>query len=136
MIPLPKWATDLVGIPHVPEGRDRLGADCWGIVYLSQKALGREAPAYDGLRLCKSEAQDLADFVERETASERWVKVEEPEPGDVLLFRVRPLNVLAHAGVHVGGDLMLHSLSRFSHITSFRRPHWMRDFEGAYRFHG
>ena len=46
---IPDWASEYVGIPYRTHGRDRSGADCWGLICMIwQERLNQPMPEYEG----------------------------------------------------------------------------------------
>ena len=101
-------AKDFVGIPYVPHGRDYMGADCWGILYLYYRdVLGTPVPSY-------SAEMDAREFRHRaigqliaEERKKHWRRVDTPQPGDCVLMRAGRDD--SHVGVFLGQGRMLHS---------------------------
>jgi cell wall-associated NlpC family hydrolase len=109
MSALAPWAKDYVGVPFVSGGRDRSGADCYGLVRLIQaEQFGRRLPLLSG------DYADADNFAETEALmrSRRPLlagrRVETPEPGDVCVLRFHGLPV--HLGICAGRGWMLHAL--------------------------
>jgi cell wall-associated NlpC family hydrolase len=103
------WAKDYVGVPFLSGGRDRSGADCYGLVRLTQaEQFGKRLPLLSG------DYSDADNFAETEKLlrSRRpllaGTRVEAPEIGDVCVIRFHGLPV--HLGVYAGGGWLLHTL--------------------------
>lgn len=114
-----------IGIPYAPRGRDFAGADCWGVCLLyARHALGLALPEYfyDDATL----HDDAADLIDGERMSPRWVPAFAPWPAGVVhTFHVAGAET--HCGIHVGGDLFLHSLKgRNACVESIRSMEWAR----------
>lgn len=97
-----------VGVPYVAHGRDYVGADCWGVVYLFYRdVLGVPIPSY-------SEEMEGREFHRRGIspliAAERqanWRRVQMPVQGDCVLMRVGRLET--HVGIYLDRGRLLHS---------------------------
>lgn len=98
-----------VGIPFRIDGRDRDGADCWGLVrmYLKDVA-GIELPSYSEVP-----AGDVLRVARRfgaESLSETWVKVDRPRNNDVALMTHPSRRTAFHCGVVVRNRFLLHTV--------------------------
>src|SRR5262245_26142877 len=105
----PAVLASLVGVPYVARGRSSSGADCWGIVLLGALALwGLKYPDYFYTEHeLLHDACDLIDVETREGA--RWHAAHTPWPGAAVhIFRVNGHKT--HCGLHLDGQLFLHSL--------------------------
>lgn len=123
--------SDFVGIPHADLGRDRTGADCWGLVRIVyREALGIELPTLDGRYAGYSDLRGIAALmVEQERA---WIKVSCPQPYDVLRFRTGSHDT--HVGLAVDHKTMLHTHARsHSVIVSRHDPEWRDRLTGIFR---
>lgn len=111
MLNIPRWVADYVGIPYRAFGRDRDGADCWGVVRLVYAdRLGVDLPAYDGRGFSgRASVPDVANLVADARGAWREVPEVEAEPLDLVLLRVHGQPV--HVGVLVAPGIMLHSLA-------------------------
>ena len=87
-------ANKYIGIPFLDRGRFvERGLDCWGLVMLVYRCEYEiELPSYTTTYTSASSATTNDVFSAEKDA---WTKVEEPEPGDVLVF-------YSSGGVHVG----------------------------------
>jgi cell wall-associated NlpC family hydrolase len=130
---LAPWAKDYIGIPFVSGGRDREGADCYGLARLI-----RMERFGDDLPLLSGDYNDADNFAETEALmrSQRPLlagrPVETPETGDVcvLKFHGHP----AHLGIYAGGGWMLHTLKGTgSLLQRISDPRLVGRVEGWYR---
>lgn len=124
---------DYVGIPFAEKGASRAGANCWGLVRLIyEEQLGIELPGYEEFfedTLDESIPAIVAAHMER---SESWRPVEDEEPGDVVVLRVKGLPW--HVGVVCGGGRMIHvELNTDSVWESYRCNKWEKRILGFYR---
>jgi cell wall-associated NlpC family hydrolase len=127
------WAKDYIGIPFVSGGRDRGGADCYGLVRLAlAEQFGKSLPLFS------SDYSDADNFAETEALmrSQRpllaGLPVAIPETGDVcvLRFHGRPV----HLGICVGAGWMLHTLNGVgSALQRMSDPRLAGRVEGWYR---
>lgn len=125
------WWNDYVGIPYQPKGRTRDGADCWGLVRMVY------ADQFD------TELPSLADEYEHEDDAgiaqlvamrkESWVPVDQPRPGDVVVFRV--LGQPTHVGVAAAPGTFLHSREGYaSTIERLDSGAWKHRVDGFFRY--
>ena len=127
------WAKDYVGIPFASGGRDRAGADCYGLVRLV-----RAEQFGDRLPLLSGDYSDADNFAETEALmrSQRPLlagrRAEAPEPGDVCVIKFHGLP--AHLGICVGAGWLLHTLKGTgSALQRISDPHLAGRVEGWYR---
>lgn len=95
----------LIGTPYIDGGRDRQGADCWGLVCIAySEYLGITLPSYGEIS-----AQDLrAVSREMSAGAELWHRVDAPQYLDVVLMKAPGRRVPVHVGLIVG-NAVLHS---------------------------
>lgn len=96
---------DLIGVPYVNGGRDpKTGLDCWGLAIEMFRRQGLQLPPYlvDATRteLCMSLF---------ESGKPKWVELEEPESGCVVLIRFIGNPLPSHCGVYVGYGEFIHA---------------------------
>lgn len=106
---LQQWAADLVAaqVPFVPQGRDRSGLDCWGVVYLAyRELLNHPLPSYTEsyTREDLKNYGHLGDLISSHLPG--WEKVEVGQPFDVVLMRLRGRPI--HVGLVTRKGHMLH----------------------------
>ena len=127
------WAKDYVGIPFVSGGRDRSGADCYGLVRLV-----RAEQFGDSLPLLSGDYSDANNYAETEALmrSQRpllaGLPVEAPESGDVCVLKFR--GIPTHLGICAGNGWLLHTLKRTGSVLQrLSDPHLAGRIEGWYR---
>jgi cell wall-associated NlpC family hydrolase len=132
---LAPWAHGYVGIPFLSGGRDREGADCYGLARLI-----RVEQFGDTLPLLSGDYTDADNFAETEALMRErrpllaGIPVARPEAGDVCVLRFHGLPV--HLGVCAGGGWMLHTLKGTGSVLQrISDPHLAGRVEGWYRVH-
>jgi cell wall-associated NlpC family hydrolase len=115
--------SEYLSIPYLPDGRDRAGCDCWGLVRLVLiERFGKVVPSYTGMG-----AEEAARI-----ESCNYEQIPEPEPGDIVLIRRH--GIPAHAGVYIGDWKVLHSDSASGPcIECLDSPRIRGRVEGFYR---
>lgn len=120
-----KW----IGIPYeVPE------TDCWGIVRkFAAEELGKSYPEYFyDTSNNEAMAQSVISVVD---LMGLWKKVDEPQLGDVLIFRIKGYET--HCGIYLNNGDFLHSLAgRMSCIENLNDSNWSRRITRIYRWLG
>lgn len=97
---------DLVGIPWIKGGHSIDGADCWGIVLIACSRLGIPIDIYKGSKACGDE---LSNIITKESLSDRWEKIEIPEPLSICTM-TSDSGKPEHIGFCFDGKNILHSL--------------------------
>jgi cell wall-associated NlpC family hydrolase len=127
------WAKEYIGIPFVSGGRDRNGADCYGLARLI-----RTEQFGDTLPLLSGDYSDADNFAETEALmrSQRPLlagrRAETPEAGDVCVLKFHGLPT--HLGVCAGGGFLLHTLKGTGSVLQrISDPHLAGRIEGWYR---
>src|SRR6516225_7393574 len=102
--------SSLVGVPYVPRGRTREGADCWGIVLLAARELFYlDLPEFFYSSEELALLEDAQALIGHETRAACWREVQAPfAAGAVHIFRIHGQET--HCGLHLGADTFLHSL--------------------------
>ena len=62
------------------------------------------------------------------------VSVEARQPGDLLLFRMRPGAIAKHVGILTAPDQLLHAYERLGVIEEPLTPAWVRRIAFVFRF--
>jgi cell wall-associated NlpC family hydrolase len=127
------WAKDYVGIPFVSGGRDRTGADCYGLVRLV-----RIENFGDTLPLLSGDYSDADNFAETEALIRSRQplmashQVEKPETGDLCVLKFHGLPT--HLGICAGGGWLLHTLKGTGSVLQrLSDPRLAARIEGWYR---
>lgn len=125
--------SDFVGIPHLDLGRDREGADCYGLLRLVYREdLGIELPSFTGTYASCAEHDEIQALLAGEAMAGPWRPVERIQAYDALLFRVGRHD--CHVAVAVDQGRMLHVHSRSRAVIARRSdPMWRDRLSGAYR---
>ena len=126
--------TDLasyIGIPYAASARGPDTVDCAGLVMLFyRQEMGIELPlAFYGP---DADHEELAEVADDGMSSGQWVKVDVPQYGDVLVFRM--FGQPTHVGVYIGGDDFLHSVAGKDSCIE-RVSSWYSRLVGILRWH-
>lgn len=99
------WTNKYIGIPYKDAGDDETGLDCWGLVRLVYKnEFDIDLPDFKEIR---SSALDIRpEQIEQE--KENWIQTTVPEPGSIVLVRVKGLPI--HTGVMIDNTRFLNIL--------------------------
>lgn len=130
------WSDAYIDIPFKPDGRDRNGLDCWGMIYLIyRERLGIDLPDYSGIFTEQTPAS--LKRVARIMAKERdkWLKVEVPDVYDVVMLRTGIYTW--HVGLVIGPRYMLHIMSGINSVVEeFTGMQWKNRVEEFRRYAG
>ena len=124
-----------IGVPYKSRGDQFDGADCWGLARLfNRHELHKDLPDYKSLYVSADDLKDaeqaFGDAAQPQAKGrENWVEVDEPELGDVLLFK--QMGVVSHCGIWIDGIDFLHI--RMGHQATLDR---IDDITWANRLHG
>ena len=131
------WTEEYIDIPYKLHGRDKVGLDCWGLVYLIY--LNRfkiELPSYTEEYKSNNTSQDaqiLNKLYQKETADSKngWrdIPIGEEKDGDVLLLPFAGVHV--HVGLCIGQNKMIHvmdgiNVTREGYISTKWSPRYSR----------
>lgn len=109
------------------------GTDCLGLIRGLWRALyGGEPVAIPPYTPDWSEPS--RDEVLMRTARTLLTPVERPDPGDVLLFRMRDKGVAKHLGVLATSETFIHAYSGHGVVESSLSAPWRRRIVGTFRF--
>lgn len=118
------WTDRYIEIPFKPDGRDRQGLDCWGLVCLVyRERLGIELPDYKGIFTDQSHTtlKKVAGVMTQ--GRESWQKVDTPRPYDVVMLRTG--TYMWHVGIVIDNNRMLHVMSGInSCIEEYTGIYW------------
>ena len=134
--------SDYINLPFKHQGRDRLGADCNGLIHLIYfEQRGIVLPDYLEVDYSEKWVFEGCNYIEdirRETVNNKvWRIVEAPyEIFDVLVFYASPRKIVAnHIGLFIGED------NKFIHISSSYKSKidrlegiWKKRLYGAVRY--
>lgn len=116
-----------LGIPFRPQGSDRMGCDCWGLVQLVyRERYGVLLPSVGPYDL-----EDATELIAQHRA--RWTEVSDRRDGDVVLLLLD--GTPSHVGILVASDQFLHTLrGHVSRIDRLTHPVWRGRVAGIYRW--
>jgi len=120
-------------IPYIGREYSVPECDCWSLIReFSIKELNRWLPQY--MYSIEDVVSDAAVLMHAETAlGNNWTKVEKPECGDVILFRIK--GAVCHAGMYIGNGDFLHTLKgRNSTLENLRDGNWRNRTFGFFRY--
>lgn len=127
------WTEKYIGLPYRDLGRDRQGADCWGlaiIVYGGE--LGIALPSYVGGYQSTDERREIADLIAGAQATGPWSRIEAvARPFDIALFRRGPFD--SHIGIVVSPGLMIHLPDDSAKIEHYNTGRWRPRLRAIYR---
>lgn len=108
------------------------GADCLGLVRGVWRALNGDEPEALPPYPARWDA-DGEDLLTQ--AAERWLTpVAEAQPGDVILFRLKPGLPARHCGILSGPDTLIHAYWGRAVSETALTPWWQRRVAGAFQF--
>lgn len=122
-----------VGIPYIDKGTDPAkGLDCWQLVkHFYAAVLGKTIPDYMAFYESSKDMEEASKCIEQAIPS--WLRVEAPQLGDVLVFRI--LQKPWHTGIYIGDGKMLHTdEGHGSVIEPIDSMRWKNRLYGAYRW--
>lgn len=124
------WWNDYIGIPYQERGRDRAGADCWGLARMVYKdQFSKDLPIFDGYVDSRDTLVDELIAQHREG----WIATDQPSAGDLILFRIA--GRVSHVGIFIGDEKFLHA--REGHSACVERLNsgaWKHRVVGFYRY--
>lgn len=110
-----------------------VGCDCLGLIRGIWRELYGEEP-----EAAPNYTPDWAEKSGEETllrAAQRWLHLQDdPQPGDVFLFRLRPGVPCKHVGIVGPDDTVIHAYWGRSVVTSWLDPFWRRRIAFAFSF--
>lgn len=129
---VPTWCAGYVGIPYLDKGRDRGGADCWGLVRMVLgDVFGMSLPDYNDTYRDGEDWPAIGAAV-RAGLADGWRLTEHPRAGDLLILSIakRPW----HCAVMLNSLQFLHAAPGDSaRVERLDSPQWARRIEGIYR---
>ena len=127
----PEWTPKYIGLPWLNMGRDRAGLDCWGLIRLIlAEQFAVNVPSYTEQYAADYDNEELNIIRRQELPS--WREVKDPQPGDVIIFRV--LGYPTHAGMIVNPTWMIHVQRGIDTVVErYTESSWKRRIIGLYR---
>ena len=113
---LAPWARNYMGIPFKNMGRDRKGADCWGLIVIVYKQeYNVQLPLYAEQAYESLNVRQVGEIIRDRKPGllESFTEVNDPKQGDIVLLLGR--GIPRHVGIYVGEELghpyLLHTTS-------------------------
>lgn len=114
----------LIGIPYLDKGSSEKGVDCWGLVFLYHRLVGKTIPRYDETY---GSANDVGAAITNGWVEWTEIPLGQEQPGDVLAFRNPAGGQVVHCGVVLGQGQFLHCLQgRNSCVERYDRGVWQK----------
>ena len=111
-----------------------VGCDCLGLV----RGIWRELYSANDPETLPNYTPDWAEEQGVETlqdAARRWlIETSEPQPGDALLFRLKPGVPCKHVGILSASDRLIHAYWGHAVVESWLQPFWSRRVAHAFAF--
>lgn len=123
-----------IGIPYVVGGESFEAADCYGLCKLySKNELKVILPNYMYSELNNEAVAEVAIKAAFHGLGDKWEKVDTPQHGDIVTFRIFGHEV--HCGIMLEGTQFLHSLKgRSSCIEDLTHVNWSHRKTGVFRW--
>lgn len=120
-----------IGIPYAEKGRDSAGLDCWGLVRLIYKnELQIDLPSFSA-EYTQTDTDRIGELIAQ--YKEGWESTEQPQEGDVVLFRI--FGTESHVGVVVTPTHFIHVREdQDSVIESLNNPKWSKRIVGYFKY--
>lgn len=126
MNPIAQIAETYVGRPFRHQGRNpAIGLDCVGVWSAAMREAGVQFDDFRAYRKFPSGAVLLGKL------REQFRQVSDPQPGDLLVIRLARSTETRHAGVYIGGDMMVHADSQAGAVV--REPVKWPSVEAVFR---
>ena len=121
-----------IGIPYADRGRGFESLDCWGLCQLFYKEeFGIDIPDYLWAYTSAEDGGSVAMAINENKVN--WLKVDQPDFGDVLVFRI--LGQPIHVGIKLQDDDFLHAFKGTnSCIERLSSLSWSRRLLEVYRW--
>lgn len=123
---------EYIGLPFRSHGRSVDGIDCWGLcrLYYEQEK-GITLPSFSPFYDSTEDSKAIQDLINKEKSN--WQEVDDPNPGDVIVFNIA--GKATHVGVYLGVYNFLHVFKGIdSCIESIKHHKWSNRVEGFYRY--
>ncbi len=127
------WHNEYIRIPFVDKGRERAGADCWGLARIIYKdRLGVDLPMFNDHESIK-DRKAINAIIKQEMALWQPVPAGEEKEYDIVVFNIvgQPL----HIGVVVRSGYMVHcQRGAGTTFEDYRGHRWKNRLEGFCRY--
>lgn len=124
-----------IRIPFKEHGRDRKGADCWGLAFiLFKEELNIDLPIMDTGYENTKDKMRISELIQSHRVAWDAINIGEEKAFDIAVFRMRGQPM--HIGIVVKPGLMIHC-ERGSgvYLTYYNREgQWDKRLEGFYRY--
>lgn len=132
----PAWVSEYIGIPFLPHGRAKDGADCWGLVRIVlHDQFGILMPIYSDGYEDTSDRKGVQNTIRAVCDNGPFVELSDPShvrAGDIIVLRLR--GVPMHVGVVVCPGTMLHVHSGTDAcLEDYTTQKWCNTILGFYR---
>lgn len=128
------WWNDYLGIPFKEKGRDRSGADCWGLAKIIYQ--DRKSVILPGFEECYETTNDrdlLAQTIESQRNS-KWISPETPQELDIIILNMR--GVPMHVGIVTKPGYMIHCAKGINTVhVPYNSMQWQNKVVGFSRWH-
>lgn len=126
------WSNNYIGIPFKEKGRDRRGADCWGLVRLIYKEqYNIDLPSFANEYPSVDDRERIHELIAQ--YKEAWNPVDTPSDGSVVLFRM--LGSETHIGVAINEQEFIHVREGAdSVIERFDSVNWKNRLIGHFKY--
>jgi cell wall-associated NlpC family hydrolase len=121
-----------IGLPYRERGVPPQAADCWTLIkHFMHKEFGVEMPRY--FYNVETFVSDAENLLATAPLGEGWEKLDQPEVGAVLLFRIS--GRVTHCGLYLGDGDFLHTLEgRQSCVERLTDNNWNKRLAGIYKW--
>ena len=118
------WTDSYIDIAFKPDGRDRSGCDCYGLICLIyRERLGIILPDYAGIFTDQSFATLKKVARVMAEGREKWQKVDTPKPYDMVMLRTGEYQW--HVGIVIDRSRMLHVMAGIESVVEpYTGLHW------------
>lgn len=123
------WVYKYIGLKYKDASWGPEYYDCWGLMAL----VYRDEFGIDIVEDITLYSSRMGKIERYEKYKSRWLRVDEPEIGDGILFLIG--GKVPHCGIYIGNNRMLHSIEGvMSCIQRINDTKWKSRFEGYYTY--
>ena len=128
--------SDLIGIPFIDGGIDiKKGLDCRGCFLEAMRRFGNND--IENKDISATDTKAIYAELKNRSKSNKWIQVEEPEPGDAVLLASHGSKMFFnHIGVCIENNKFIHTVQDLNGviITRLTDPLWKNKIRGFYRW--